>query len=131
MKRDIKDRNDINKVVNLFYDKARTDEVIGLFFSEVVSINWEKHLPMMCAFWENVLFYTGNYEGDPLTTHRIIHKKYATSLQHFDRWIQLLDECVDGLYEGENAEKMKSHAKGIAKVMQEQIGKKEGPENKG
>lgn len=126
MRRDIKDRGDINKIVNLFYEKAKADDIIGFFFSEVVAVNWEKHLPMMCAFWENVLFYTGNYEGDPLTTHRNIHNKYATSLQHFERWIQLFDECVDELYKGANAEKMKFHAKGIAKVMQEQIGKKDG-----
>lgn len=122
MKRDIKDRDDINEVVNLFYEKVKTDDIIGFFFSEVVVVNWEKHLPKMCDFWENVLFYTGNYEGDPLMTHRNIHQKHSTSPHHFERWMQLFVESVDELYKGVNAEKMKTHAKGIAEVMMERLG---------
>ncbi|TXI31567.1 MAG: group III truncated hemoglobin [Niabella sp.] len=66
MKKDITNRYDIEKVVNLFYEKVKTDKLIGHFFTEVVKVNWRIHLPKMVSFWENVLLYSGNYEGSPL-----------------------------------------------------------------
>lgn len=121
MKKDIINRKDIEKIVDLFYTKVKKDDMLGHFFSEVIAINWEKHLPIMCAFWENVLFYTGDYEGDPLTTHRKIYQKHPTQPEHFERWLSLFEQSIDELFEGGNATKMKSHAKGIAAIMQKRV----------
>lgn len=121
MKADVSNRSDIDKVVSLFYEKVKTDKVIGFFFSDVVVIDWEKHIPLMCSFWENILFHTGDYEGDPLTSHREIHRKYTTRPKHFKRWLKLFGQTIDELYMGKNAEKMKAHATGIAVVMQEKM----------
>ncbi|MBX2921891.1 MAG: group III truncated hemoglobin [Chitinophagaceae bacterium] len=118
MKPDIASRADIEKVVHLFYDKVKTDDTIGFFFTKVVPIDWDKHFSVMCAFWENVLFYTGEYEGNPLVTHRKINQKYPTNTQHFARWMELFNEAVDTLFAGPNADQMKQHAKAIAAVMQ-------------
>ena len=70
MKRDIKNRKDIEKLVNSFYDKVKSDLVIGDFFTAVAQVNWETHLQTMYDFWENILFYTGNYTGSPLVVHQ-------------------------------------------------------------
>ncbi|MBX3239400.1 MAG: group III truncated hemoglobin [Chitinophagaceae bacterium] len=121
MKPDIVNRRDIEKIVHLFYEKVKVDDLIGFFFSDVVQVNWEQHLPIMCAFWENVLFYTGDYEGDPLTTHRGLYNKFKTTPEHFQRWLFLFFQSVDELYEGSNAQKMKDHATGISGVMQDKI----------
>lgn len=121
MKIDISGRSDIEKIVTLFYDKVKDDELLGFFFSEVFEIDWDKHLPLMCSFWESVLFYTGDYEGDPLTTHRNVSRKHPTSAAHFERWLVLFDQSVDELYKGANATKMKNHARGIAAVMQKKV----------
>jgi hemoglobin len=121
MKKDISNRGDIEKVVMHFYEKVKADDRIGFYFSEVIPINWEKHIPLMCSFWENVLFYTGNYEGNPLVTHQRINALYGTSTPHFERWLQLFDESIDDLFQGGNSEKMKAHAKAIAAVMQEKL----------
>jgi len=121
MKKDITSKADIESIVDLFYDKVKADEVLRFFFSDVVAIDWEKHLPKMCDFWENVLFYTGEYEGNPLEMHRKLHTKHPTTITHFNRWLQLFDETVDTLFAGENADKMKRHSKEIAKVMTQKI----------
>lgn len=121
MKKDIHTRSDIEKVVILFYDKVKKDKEIGFFFTQVVKINWEKHLPVMISFWEGVLFFTGNYDGDPLTAHRNVHQKYHTDVQHFQRWLALFVESVDELYTGAKAEAMKEHARKIAAVMLKNI----------
>lgn len=121
MKPDISNKEDIKIIVQLFYAKVKTDDSIGFFFSDTVSVNWEKHLPVMCAFWENVLFYTGEYEGNPLETHRRIHVQHTTTATHFKRWIELWNKTIDAHFAGPHADKMKNHAKAIAAVMIKKI----------
>ena len=50
MKPDVLSRSDIERIIQQFYDKIKVDEEIGFFFTEVVKINWERHIPNMCAF---------------------------------------------------------------------------------
>ncbi len=121
MKRDISKKEDISLVMQLFYDKAKVDETLGHFFSDASNINWETHLPKMCAFWENILFFTGNYEGNPLVTHRQINQKKPTEAIHFKRWMKLFDATIDKHFTGPNATKMKVHAKAISAVMMQKI----------
>ena len=61
MKKDISNNKDIEKLVNLFYEKVKKDTTIAPFFLD--DFDWDKHLKIMYKFWENVLFYTGNYNG--------------------------------------------------------------------
>jgi hemoglobin len=118
MKRDIRNLEDIKLLVNSFYDKVKVDEFIGGFFTEVIAVDWEKHLPIMYAFWENVLFHTGSYNGNPMQQHMSLHKKSAMQKYHFDRWLSLFNETVDELFEGNNAIIIKQRALSIATVMQ-------------
>lgn len=121
MKKDILNKEDIKNIICLFYSKVKEDKSIGYFFSEVMSTDWDSHLKRMCLFWENVLFYTGEYEGDPLNTHRDIYKKSPTTPEHFKQWLNLFEQSVDALHSGPNADKIKSHAKGISTIMQLKI----------
>lgn len=117
MKRDIKTRSDIEIIVNEFYEKVKIDDVLSTFFTDVIPVNWDKHIPLMIAFWENVLLYTGDYDGNPLVTHRKIHAIESTTSVHFTRWLKLFDETVNTNFYGPNATKMKEHSKAIASVM--------------
>lgn len=117
MKTDILNRNDIEQLVNVFYEKVKIDESIGYFFTEVRKVNWEKHLPIMYDFWENVIFFTGNYEGNPMIQHKRLHEKSEMTLAHFEQWILLFNETVDELFEGENARTIKQKADNIARIM--------------
>ncbi len=121
MKNDILNREDIQTVMRLFYEKARVDDTIGIFFSEMKAADWEKHLGRMCDFWENVLFYTGDYQGNPIETHKRINALHKTEEAHFRKWKELFAASVDRLYAGANVEKMKEHANAIADVMQRRI----------
>lgn len=118
MKSDIQNRTDVENLVNQFYDQVKVDPVIGPFFSDVVAVNWEKHLPIMYAFWENILFHTGGYDGNPMLKHLSIHKMAPMTKAHFDKWLQLFFKTVDGLFEGENAQTIKQCATSMATVMQ-------------
>jgi hemoglobin len=118
MKKDILNRKDIEKLVDTFYGKVRQDNQISHFFSEVQKVDWEKHLPTMYRFWENVLFYTGSYEGNPMQRHLGIHSKHPFSITDFTRWTKLFNETVDELFSGENAELIKQRAQSISTIMQ-------------
>lgn len=121
VKPDITSRNDIEKIVTSFYDAVRSNPDIAFFFSTVVPVNWDEHIQKMCSFWENVLFYTGDYEGNPLITHKNLSAKHEIKNEHFEIWLKLFLTAVNSLFEGDNAEKMKTRAIGIAAVMQERM----------
>jgi hemoglobin len=117
MKVDIKNRTDIETLINAFYDKIKSDTVIGYFFNDVAKVNWENHLPKMCDFFENILFSSGNYNGNPMQAHEELHKKSEVRAEHFQHWNTLFDATVDELFEGVKAEEIKQRATNIAAAM--------------
>ncbi|GGC77784.1 hypothetical protein GCM10011508_01520 [Flavobacterium lutivivi] len=117
MKTDIRNRKDIEKLVNAFYEKVKTDEVIGYLFTDVAKVNWETHLPKMYNFWENILFYTANYSGSPMAVHKDLHQKSTMTETHFHHWNKLFNETVDKLFAGPKADEIKNRASNIAQVM--------------
>ncbi len=117
MKPDIKNRDDIIKLVDAFYDKIKMDNEIGYFFNEVSHVNWDKHLPIMYDFWENILFSTGNFSGNPMEKHKLLHQKSAMTQSHFLHWIKVFHETIDDLYQGAKAEETKQRAVNIATAM--------------
>ena len=121
MKKDIDSREDIVKLVNSFYDKVKMDPVIGYIFNDAVKVNWEKHLPVMYNFWENVIFFTGTYNGNPMIIHQHVNKVVPLHKEHFERWLKLFTETVDEFFEGEKAELAKQRALSIATVIQIKI----------
>ncbi|POS03113.1 hemoglobin [Flavobacterium croceum DSM 17960] len=117
MKTDIRNKRDIEKLVNAFYEKVKTDEVIGYLFTDVAKVNWETHLPKMYNFWENISFYTANYSGSPMAVHKELHQKSTMTQEHFQHWNMLFNETVDKLFEGAKADEIKNRASNIAQVM--------------
>ncbi len=117
MKTDIRHRKDIEKLVNAFYGKVKTDKVIGYLFNDVAKVNWEFHLPKMYDFWENILFFSANYEGNPMLKHKELHQKSTMTKNHFDHWNQLFIQTVDELYQGKKAEEIKNRALNISAAM--------------
>lgn len=118
MKTDITNRADIELLIDTFYPKATQDPLIGHFFTHVVAMDWEKHLPIMYTFWENALFFSGGYVGNMMDIHRAVHVKSSMTASHFERWTTLFCETVDELFEGENAERAKQRALGMATMLQ-------------
>jgi hemoglobin len=121
MKKDIETVADIKALIDHFYDRVVTDPMIGYFFTETFKVNWAKHLPVMYSFWENTLFYTGNYGGNPMMIHRRIHELAHLTEEKFDRWVTLFCSSVDELFEGEKAELAKQRAESIATIMKIKI----------
>ncbi len=121
MKRDIENRADIELLVNQFYRKVTEDDMIGFIFSDIVKMNWEKHLPIMYDFWDNALFFTGSYSGNPMNLHKHLHHIRPLDSKHFSRWVELFLETVDEHFAGEKASLARQRAISIAAVMEEKI----------
>lgn len=114
---DIKTRQDIEKLVNTFYEKVRKDEVIGFFFNDVAKTNWDTHLPKMYDFWQAILFADIKFTGNPMGTHIPINAQVPMEEYHFEHWLKIWTATIDELYAGEIAEMAKNRASNIAKMM--------------
>lgn len=121
MRSDIQSRDDIIRLVDTFYEKVKQDSLLGPIFNEKVQVNWVNHLPVMYDFWENVVFYTGNYGGNPMRIHQQLHQRFPLTKQDFDRWLKIFMNTTDELFNGEHAELIKQRAQSIATVMQIKI----------
>jgi hemoglobin len=120
-KHDIENRSDIAKLINTFYDKVKTDEVIGFIFNDIAKVNWEKHLPVMYGFWENIIFFKNTYSGNPMLVHLHLNEIIKLREEHFERWLQLFTNTVDELFEGKKAALAKEKAISIATIMKTKI----------
>ena len=121
MKNDIASRKDIETLVDLFYSKIKRDDRIGFIFSDKAKVNWEKHVPIMYDFFENMLFYTGAYTGNPMELHKHINCLFPLTEEHFKQWNYLFSSSVDELFAGVTAELVKQRTKSISTVMQIKI----------
>lgn len=119
--RDIEGRAEIEQLVNRFYDRVRTDEVLSFIFDKVAQTNWETHLPKMYSFWETVLFRSGDYVGNPIAAHAKLVPLTTMGREQFDHWLALFRATVDDLFAGPKAEHIKNCAADMANVIYARI----------
>ena len=122
MKKDIEGREDIYILVQLFYTKLMSDDLMIHFFEDFKDpIHLEEHLQVLVNFWDNIIFYSGGYRRNAMQPHLEMQQKKPFTPEHFDRWLSGFNESVDELYEGENSHAIKSRALSIATVMKIKI----------
>lgn len=126
MKKDISNRSDIEQLINEFYERVKKSEQISNFFITDRKVDWSHHLPIMYDFWENILFYTGQYSGNPMAVHKDLHRDAPLSKEDFAEWLRIFKQTVDELFEGNNAELIKQRAQSIAQVMEMKIVRADG-----
>jgi hemoglobin len=121
MKKDISDREDLLKLVTLFYNKLLGDKTISYLFIEIARIDLHHHLDILVNFWDSVLFQNDVYRKNAMQPHLILHQKSPLQKHHFETWLTYFNESVDELFEGEKAFLAKERALSIATVMQIKI----------
>lgn len=115
-KEDIQTRADVFLLVSTFYDKVRSDDVLGPFFNDTIN-DWDSHIDKLTTFWESSLFITRKlphkYKGDPLEAHIKVDQEYNHSITelHFGLWLNLWFQTIDALFKGEYAENAKRRAR--------------------
>lgn len=111
---DLRDRDDVYRLVSEFYRRAFADELLGPIFTDIAQMNLDHHLPIICDFWETVLFRAGLYRRNALAIHMSLNARAPLGAEHFDRWLALWSQTVDEHFAGEKAELAKVQAGRIA-----------------
>ena len=117
IKHDIKSEEDIINMVNSFYQKVNQDELLSYIFNDFSKVDWEEHLPKMHRFWNTLILGKQSYKGHPFAAHVPL----PINKNHFNRWLQLFDENIDELFEGETANQTKLRAKSIAHIFETKL----------
>lgn len=113
----LESREDIELLINSFYQKVIKDETIGFFFNDIAKVNWDSHLPKMYSFWESILFGQMTYKGNPMAVHFPINEIEPMEMRHFEKWIELWKKTIEENFVGENADMAIYKAENIAKLM--------------
>ncbi|MDO5615383.1 MAG: group III truncated hemoglobin [Cruoricaptor ignavus] len=120
--KDLETRQDIELLVNTFYDKVAKDEVIGYYFTQIAKVDWGEHLPKMYKFWETLLFGQVSYKGNPMAVHFPVNEKKPIEKHHFEHWLGLWTETVNSLFQGEKADMAIYKAGNISSLMAYKMG---------
>lgn len=123
---DLQSRADIDRLLQAFYQQALTDPVIGHFFTEVVTLDLDEHLPRIGDFWESILFGNAMYKGNPMLQHLHLNELSPLQSQHFERWLSLWEQTIRTHFEGERAESAIHRAQQIGGLMQYKIQQRSG-----
>ncbi|MEO6887350.1 MAG: group III truncated hemoglobin [Jatrophihabitantaceae bacterium] len=118
---DIADRADIVGLVRDFYGRAFADELLGRIFVDIAHMDLEVHLPVMCDFWQTVLFHTGTYRRNALQPHQRLHARANLTPAHFARWLELWRATVGDRHARPKAELAKLQSSRIAGAMGRRI----------
>lgn len=123
---DLQDRGDVMRLISEFYCRAFADDLLGTVFVHIARMDLEAHLPVMCDFWETVLFRAGTYRGNAFTVHVRLHQRpelgdTGLTAEMFARWLALWSATVDDRYAGPVAERAKLQATRIAQSIHRRL----------
>ena len=117
LNKDIQNLDDIKTMVDNFYGKVREDALLKDVFNNVIQDRWPEHLDKMYRFWQTVLLDDHTYYGSPF----VPHANLPVERDHFDRWMKLFYETVDGNFAGEKAERAKWQGERMAEMFLSKI----------
>lgn len=116
MRRDLTTPSDCRRLVEVFYGKVRSDELLGPVFALRID-DWTEHLDTMSRFWSSILFGLPLYHGNPA----VAHMGLPIDDRHFSRWLALWHETVTELFEGPAADDVIARANRIAIVLSRRL----------
>ncbi len=117
MKQDIRNREDIELLVNTFYSEVRKNDEIGIFFNTMID-DWDTHLNKLGDFWESMLFRVGKFDGNPALAHikTATHFNHTIEKNHFETWLMLWRQTNKELFDGPISDLAVNRAEMIADV---------------
>jgi hemoglobin len=112
---DLASRADVEALLRRFYGQVLVDEILAQPFAQIRINGLESHLPVMCDFWETVLFRAGLYQGSAVRAHQPVHDRRGLTADHFLRWLHLWNLTIDQMYRGPIADHAKIQAARVAR----------------
>jgi hemoglobin len=119
--KDIENSGDIRILIDKFYKQVVKDDLIGHFFTSVVQLDWEVHIPVMNDFWGGILLGERKYKGNPMLKHINLNEMEPLDTEHFERWLFLWETTIRENFSGNKAEEAIQRARQIADLMKFKI----------
>ena len=113
MKTDIRQPEDVTKLIKTFYDKLLVSSIRHHF----VHLNLIEHLPRVELFWNATIFPEYAYTKNLMERHSMLDLKK----EEFKVWLDLFWETMDELFSGPQAELAKNRAASISYLMQKRM----------
>lgn len=104
--------DDIDLVVEVFYSRAREDDLLGPVFMRHVD-DWPAHFAKLKAFWSSVLNLSGRYDGSPMQAHADLGELLPA---HFERWLELFAESLADTVDPRTAQEFIVRARSMAEA---------------
>ena len=120
-KPDLDCRENIERFVDLFYQRMLADEQLAPIFVDVAEIDLAVHLPHIKDYWCKLLLGEKGYQRHTMNIHRQLHGKRPLQKQDFQRWLAFFVATVDQDFAGERAERAKQVATSIAANMEKSL----------
>ena len=109
------DEAGLERLIPLFYDRVRSDPLLGPLFNDAVD-DWPEHLERLTAFWSSVMLTSGRYKGNPMLAH--VRHKASINAAMFARWLALWAETTDEVMPPAAAAALQAKAARIAESLQ-------------
>lgn len=126
-KRDLCDRTDIETFVQTFYARLLADPELAPLFLEVAAIDLDKHVPIICDYWQKLLFGDTTYQRHTINKHRAINAQQPFTARHFALWTDHFTTTMDACFKGPIAAKAKRIALRIAHNLSERLAESQNP----
>lgn len=120
-KADLDCRENIERFVDLFYERMLGDELLAPIFVDVAEIDLAVHLPHIKNYWCKLLLGEKAYRRHTMNIHRQLHGKQPLVEADFQRWLDTFISTIDANFVGKQAERAKMVAAAIAGNMKKSI----------
>lgn len=117
-------KENINKLVIIFYTKVLKDEKLAPFFIEKLGNDmnsdiWQKHITLLTNFWYTISYGRGEYNGSPFAPHMQIS---GLDKEAFQSWLNLFFSSLDKVYTEDIGNKFKERSSIIASNFMRNLG---------
>jgi hemoglobin len=104
----------LRHLVELFYERVRSDPLIGPVFENAID-DWPEHLDTLAAFWSSVMLTSGRYKGRPLPAH--LKHSHEIDSRSFARWLAIWNDATNHVFAPASAAALQQKAARIAQSL--------------
>lgn len=108
------DEEMMERLVRVFYSRARANPLLGPIFESRLAGHWEEHFARLTDFWSQIGLRTGRYNGRPLPAHAAL----GLEPDHFKIWLSLFEQTAREVLPPEGAHFFIARAHRIAESFQ-------------
>ncbi len=109
-------RENIEKMVLIFYRKVLKDDIVGPFFiaklgDDLGNDYWKPHLEILKNFWASMTLGDASYSGNPFAPHTQLGE---LTREVFEQWLVLFFQTLDEVYTTDAGAEFKERSMAIA-----------------